>query len=89
MLSLALIDNRVKAQEAAYAGVMFKYEAKEIERIERLVKEGLDPVDIVGDDKGALFGFRRQARNDLINNMNQTKNFGAAQVKKELGRQKT
>ncbi len=85
---MALIDNRLKSQEALYAAVFFKFGQKEIERIKRKVREGINIRDLLGPKKDELFGFRRQARNELLNNLSQTRNFGMGQVRDELERQK-
>ena len=68
--------------------MFFKFGQKEIERIKRKVREGLDVRTLLGDKKDELFGFRRQARNELLNNLTQTRNFGMGQVRDELDRQK-
>ena len=85
---MALIDNRLKSQEALYAASMFKFGQKEIERIKRKVREGINILDLLGPKKDELFKFRNQLRNELLNNLSITRNFGAGQVRDELDRQR-
>lgn len=82
-----MIDNRLKSQESLYASTLIKFEQKEIERITNEIKKGLDITDLVDGDTESVFGFRRQVKNELLNNLTQTRNFGMSQVRAELERQ--
>ncbi len=84
---MALIDNRLKSQESLYAAAFFKFQQKEIERIRRKVKAGINIRDLLGSKKDELFGFRRPLKHELLHNLTVTRNFGEEQVKNELERQ--
>ena len=86
---MALIDNRLKSQESLYAAAFFKFQQKEIGRIRKKVKAGINIRDLLGSKKDALFGYRKALRNELLNNLTITRNFGAGQVKDELERQES
>ena len=70
-----------------YAAAFFKFQSKEIDRISRLVREGVSVAELLGKQKDTLFGFRRPLKNELLNNLTQTRNFGMGQVRDELDRQ--
>ncbi len=68
--------------------MFFRFEQKEIERIvKRIRKEGLNLKTLIGSKKDELFGFRKRLRADLRNNLEQTRNFGVIQVRREIERQ--
>jgi hypothetical protein len=78
----------LRAQESLYAASFFRFQQKEIERIvKRIRKDGLNLKTLVGPKKDDLFGFRKRLRADLRNNLEQTRNFGVIQVRREIERQ--
>lgn len=65
---------------------MFEFQDKEIARIKRRVLDGLKARDLLGDKAWEVFGYRRQLRNELLNEMSRIRNFGIGQVNDELKR---
>lgn len=86
-MALARVDSELKASEARYAAKMFEFQDKEIARLRRRIVEGLRPRDLIGDRTWELFGYRRQLKNELLNEMSRIRNFGIGQVHDEMKRQ--
>jgi len=67
--------------------VLRDYQRREIERLSEKVKNGLDIRKLLGDSSVQIFGFRDELRAELLKAMRRVSEFGAEQVKAELGRQ--
>lgn len=70
-----------------YAAVLYRYTALAVEKIRRLVAEGLDAREIPGLNDDGFFGYGRRLRGELMNRRERIANFGRGQVNEELKRQ--
>jgi len=67
--------------------VLRDYQRREIERLAEKVKGGLDIRKLLGQSPLEVFGFRDELRAELLKSMRRVSEFGAEQVKAEMGRQ--
>jgi hypothetical protein len=68
------------------AQTLHEYQIKEIERIGKMIAQGLDSADIVREPQ-RLFGFYTAARSRYLDLLRRVGNFGRGQVNAELKRQ--
>jgi len=71
-----------------YAAVLHKYTALAVEKIRKLVEQGLDAKELMGLNDDGFFGFGKRLKADLINRREAMMHFGRMQVEEELRRQK-
>ena len=67
--------------------MLLDYQKREIDRLAEKVKGGLDIRKLLGQSPLQIFGFRDELRAELLKSMRRVSEFGAEQVKDEIGRQ--
>lgn len=71
-----------------YAAVLYKYTALAVDKIKRLVAQGLNARELKGLNDDGFFGYARRLRTELLNRRERIVNFGRGQVNDELKRQR-
>jgi len=70
-----------------YAATIHKFTALAVEKIKRMVADGLDAKQLQGLNEDGFFGYGRRLRAELLNRRERIMNFGRGQVNEELKRQ--
>ena len=70
-----------------YAAVIYKFTALAVDKIAKMVAEGLSPKELMGVNEDGFFGFGRRLKAELLNRRERIANFGRGQVNEEIKRQ--
>jgi len=86
-LALAEIDDRLKAEEAAYAATMREYLNRELANLQELIAAGKVDIGKLSDPDSGIFRFDVPLRSALSGIVTRVRDFGRQQVENELARQ--